>query len=70
MAAPSRRRCTGSPRTNGGGDRHGSVLSGARHIMRAIVPAVAARREGDIVNIASTAGLSGYRYFSEYVEAR
>lgn len=38
--------------------------------MRAIVPAMAARREGDIVNIASTAGLVGYRYFAEYVAAK
>ncbi|MGW3285352.1 SDR family oxidoreductase [Streptomyces sp. NPDC001002] len=45
-------------------------LSGAWHMMRAIVPAMVARREGSIVNIASTAGLVGYRNFAGYVAAK
>ncbi|MEU0949234.1 SDR family oxidoreductase [Streptomyces canus] len=45
-------------------------LSGAWHMMRALVPAMVARREGSIVNIASTAGLVGYRNFAGYVAAK
>lgn len=45
-------------------------LSGAWHMMRAVVPDMIARRSGSIVNIASTAGLVGYRHFAGYVAAK
>lgn len=45
-------------------------LSGAWHMMRAVVPAMIARRSGSIVNVASTAGLVGYRHFAGYVAAK
>lgn len=45
-------------------------LSGAWHMTRAVVPDMIARRSGSIVNIASTAGLVGYRNFAGYVAAK
>ena len=45
-------------------------LSGAWHMMKAIAPNMIARREGSIINIASTAGLVGYRNFAGYVAAK
>lgn len=45
-------------------------LSGAWRMIRAVGPVMAARRAGSIVNIASTAGLVGYRHFAGYVAAK
>ncbi|WP_181804274.1 SDR family oxidoreductase [Streptomyces shenzhenensis] len=45
-------------------------LSGAWHMMKAFAPAMAARRAGSIINVASTAGLVGYRNFAGYVAAK
>ena len=45
-------------------------LSGAWRMIRAVVPAMARHRSGSIINIASTAGLVGYRYFAGYVAAK
>lgn len=45
-------------------------LGGAWHMIKAVAPAMIARREGSIVNIASTAGLVGYRNFAGYVTAK
>lgn len=45
-------------------------LSGAWRMIRAIGPHMAAQRSGSIVNIASTAGLVGYRHFAAYVAAK
>jgi NAD(P)-dependent dehydrogenase (short-subunit alcohol dehydrogenase family) len=45
-------------------------LSGAWQMMRALVPGMLARRAGSVVNVASTAGLVGYRHFAGYVAAK
>ncbi|CRK56697.1 D-beta-hydroxybutyrate dehydrogenase [Alloactinosynnema sp. L-07] len=45
-------------------------LSGAWRAIKAVAPAMAARRSGSIVNISSTAGLVGYRNFAGYVAAK
>jgi NAD(P)-dependent dehydrogenase (short-subunit alcohol dehydrogenase family) len=45
-------------------------LSGAWRMMKAVLPAMTARRAGSIVNVASTAGIVGYRYFAGYVAAK
>ncbi|AUG77450.1 oxidoreductase [Kitasatospora sp. MMS16-BH015] len=45
-------------------------LSGAWRMIRAVAPGMLARRSGSIVNIASTAGLVGYRHFAAYVAAK
>lgn len=45
-------------------------LSGAWQMMRALVPEMISRREGSVVNVASTAGLVGYRHFAGYVAAK
>jgi NAD(P)-dependent dehydrogenase (short-subunit alcohol dehydrogenase family) len=45
-------------------------LMGAVFCCRAVLPAMLARREGRIVNIASTAGLTGYRFVSAYAAAK
>jgi NAD(P)-dependent dehydrogenase (short-subunit alcohol dehydrogenase family) len=45
-------------------------LSGAWRMTRTVGRAMAARRSGSIVNIASTAGLVGYRHFAGYVAAK
>jgi NAD(P)-dependent dehydrogenase (short-subunit alcohol dehydrogenase family) len=48
----------------------GTDLTGAWQMMRALVPGMVARREGSVVNVASTAGLVGYRHFAGYVAAK
>jgi NAD(P)-dependent dehydrogenase (short-subunit alcohol dehydrogenase family) len=45
-------------------------LSGAWRMTRAVGPVMAARRAGSIINVASTAGLVGYRNFAGYVAAK
>ncbi|MFF1416912.1 SDR family oxidoreductase [Streptomyces sp. NPDC058200] len=45
-------------------------LSGAWRMIRAVAPDMLRRREGSIINIASTAGLVGYRNFAAYVAAK
>ncbi|WP_328609935.1 SDR family oxidoreductase [Amycolatopsis sp. NBC_00345] len=45
-------------------------LSGAWRAIRAVAGGMVGRRSGSIVNIASTAGLVGYRYFAGYVAAK
>jgi NAD(P)-dependent dehydrogenase (short-subunit alcohol dehydrogenase family) len=45
-------------------------LTGAWRMIKAIVPDMLSRRAGSIVNIASTAGLVGYRHFAGYVAAK
>jgi NAD(P)-dependent dehydrogenase (short-subunit alcohol dehydrogenase family) len=45
-------------------------LSGAWRMIREVGKAMTARRSGSIVNIASTAGLVGYRHFAGYVAAK
>lgn len=45
-------------------------LSGAWRTTRAVGRMMAARRAGSIINIASTAGLVGYRNFAGYVAAK
>lgn len=45
-------------------------LTGTFLVSRAVLPGMIARRFGRIVNIASTAGLTGYPYVSAYVAAK
>ncbi|MER5868048.1 SDR family oxidoreductase [Kitasatospora sp. NPDC002040] len=45
-------------------------LSGAWRAIRAVGGHMMRRRSGSIINIASTAGLVGYRYFAGYVAAK
>jgi NAD(P)-dependent dehydrogenase (short-subunit alcohol dehydrogenase family) len=45
-------------------------LSGAWRAIRAVAGGMARRRSGSIINVASTAGLVGYRYFAGYVAAK
>ncbi|MFF9035957.1 SDR family oxidoreductase [Streptomyces sp. NPDC014892] len=45
-------------------------LSGAWRVIREVGKAMTARRAGSIVNVASTAGLVGYRHFAGYVAAK
>ncbi|KFG08662.1 SDR family oxidoreductase [Streptomyces scabiei] len=45
-------------------------LSGAWRVIREVGKAMSARRAGSIVNVASTAGLVGYRHFAAYVAAK
>ncbi|MFF1359086.1 SDR family oxidoreductase [Streptomyces sp. NPDC058297] len=45
-------------------------LSGAWRTIRAVGGLMAERRSGSIINIASTAGLVGYRHFAGYVAAK
>ena len=45
-------------------------LTGVFHCMQAVLPAMRERRYGRIVNIASTAGLSGYAYASVYAASK
>ncbi|MFM9434207.1 3-hydroxybutyrate dehydrogenase [Janthinobacterium sp. CG_23.3] len=45
-------------------------LTGAFHCMQAALPGMLEARWGRIVNVASTAGLVGYRYVSAYVAAK
>jgi NAD(P)-dependent dehydrogenase (short-subunit alcohol dehydrogenase family) len=45
-------------------------LMGTVHGIRAVLPGMKANGWGRVVNIASTAGLTGYRYVSAYVAAK
>lgn len=45
-------------------------LSGAFHCSQAVLPAMLAAGWGRIVNVASTAGLTGYRYCAAYCAAK
>lgn len=45
-------------------------LMGAVHCARAVLPSMKAEKWGRIVNVASTAGLVGYRYVTAYVAAK
>jgi NAD(P)-dependent dehydrogenase (short-subunit alcohol dehydrogenase family) len=45
-------------------------LTGAFLVTRAVVPDMVAKGTGRVINIASTAGLSGYAYVSAYVAAK
>lgn len=45
-------------------------LTGALRMMREVAPIMVGRRRGSIVNVASTAGLVGYRHFAAYVAAK
>jgi NAD(P)-dependent dehydrogenase (short-subunit alcohol dehydrogenase family) len=45
-------------------------LSGAWRVLRAVGKRMCAARSGSVVNIASTAGLVGYRHFAGYVAAK
>ncbi len=43
---------------------------GARRLMEALLPEMASRQAGAVVNIASSAGLNGYAYVSAYCAAK
>jgi NAD(P)-dependent dehydrogenase (short-subunit alcohol dehydrogenase family) len=45
-------------------------LSGAWRMLKAVAGGMLARHNGSIINIASTAGLVGYRHFAGYVAAK
>ncbi|TCO55752.1 SDR family oxidoreductase [Actinocrispum wychmicini] len=45
-------------------------LSGAWRMIRAVVPGMVRQRGGSVINVASTAGLVGYRHFAAYVAAK
>jgi NAD(P)-dependent dehydrogenase (short-subunit alcohol dehydrogenase family) len=45
-------------------------LDGAYHCIHAVLPAMLESKWGRIVNVASTAGLAGYRYVSAYCAAK
>jgi NAD(P)-dependent dehydrogenase (short-subunit alcohol dehydrogenase family) len=45
-------------------------LSGVFHMIKVAAPAMLSRRCGSIINIASSAGLVGYRHFAGYVAAK
>ncbi|MGH8032531.1 MAG: SDR family oxidoreductase [Luteimonas sp.] len=45
-------------------------LNGAWRMIRAVAPMMVERRSGSIINIASTAGIVGYRNFAGYVAAK
>ena len=45
-------------------------VSGAWRMIRAVGKAMSAQRSGSIINVASTAGLVGYRNFAGYVTAK
>ncbi|MFG3198390.1 SDR family oxidoreductase [Streptomyces sp. NPDC048208] len=48
----------------------GIDLTGAWRMMKAVVPTMIEQRSGSVINIASTAGLVGYRHFAGYVAAK
>jgi len=45
-------------------------LSGAWRMIKAVAPAMVEQGAGSIINVSSTAGLVGYRYFGGYVSAK
>ena len=45
-------------------------LTGVFHMTSAILPGMAARGRGRVINVASTAGLTGYSYVAAYVAAK
>ncbi|GAA5039862.1 NAD(P)-dependent dehydrogenase (short-subunit alcohol dehydrogenase family) [Thermocatellispora tengchongensis] len=45
-------------------------LTGAWRMTKAVVPGMLPRRSGSIINVASTAGLVGYRRFAGYVASK
>lgn len=45
-------------------------LSGSWRALREVIPTMMAQRSGSIVNVSSTAGMVGYRYFAAYVAAK
>jgi len=45
-------------------------LSGPWRMIKAVVPLMVQQKSGSIVNIASTAGLVGYRHFATYVASK
>jgi NAD(P)-dependent dehydrogenase (short-subunit alcohol dehydrogenase family) len=45
-------------------------LSGTWRMLKAFAPSMLKRRTGSIINIASTAGMVGYRHFAAYVAAK
>ena len=47
-----------------------SNLSSVFFVTRAVLPGMAQRGRGRIINVASTAGLTGYAYVSAYVAAK
>jgi NAD(P)-dependent dehydrogenase (short-subunit alcohol dehydrogenase family) len=51
-------------------DMLASNLSGVFFVTRAVLPGMARRGRGRIINVASTAGLTGYAYVSAYVAAK
>jgi NAD(P)-dependent dehydrogenase (short-subunit alcohol dehydrogenase family) len=51
-------------------DMLASNLSSVFFVTRAVLPGMAQRGRGRIINVASTAGLTGYAYVSAYVAAK
>jgi NAD(P)-dependent dehydrogenase (short-subunit alcohol dehydrogenase family) len=45
-------------------------LTGAWQMIKAVAPVMSRQRAGSIINVASTAGVVGYRYFAGYVAAK
>jgi NAD(P)-dependent dehydrogenase (short-subunit alcohol dehydrogenase family) len=48
----------------------GIDLSGTWRMLRAVAPTMLEHRNGSIINVSSTAGMVGYRYFAAYVAAK